>query len=70
MNIATVTFGYDARGRLKSEVRTGESVYNLAYQYDQGGNRTKKIKTINVYPLNKIEDRYYYEFRNSRRTRC
>ncbi len=44
--LATVTLGYDTRGRLISEVRTGQSSYDLAYEYDQGGNRTKKTRTI------------------------
>src|SRR5690554_6180745 len=41
--VGITTFTYDNRGRLTSEVRTGSNPYNLSYEYDQGGNRTKKI---------------------------
>ena len=47
----TVEFDYDNRGRLTHERRFpsfgGDDVYNLTYEYDQGGNRTAKIDTVN-----------------------
>ncbi len=51
----------DNRGRLISEVRTGQSSYDLAYEYDQGGNRKKKTRTIDADHW--FEDRYYYDVR-------
>ncbi len=46
-------FTYDARGRLINETRTGDVglggslwVYDIDYTYDQGGNRTSKVKNF------------------------
>jgi len=47
VQVATTDFGYDARDRLTSEVRTGTVAYNLEYLYDKGGNRTRKIDHAN-----------------------
>ncbi|MEK6800126.1 MAG: hypothetical protein AABZ12_14270, partial [Planctomycetota bacterium] len=49
--IATVSYTYDRRGRLTSEVRNDVQLpsrsYDLSYQYDKGGNRTLKIDSRN-----------------------
>ena len=45
--VATVTYEYDDRGRLIGETRTGEDAYELAYTYDQGGNRLTKTDVGN-----------------------
>ena len=42
MTLATTTFTYDHRSRLIAEQRTGQSPYYRVYEYDAGGNRTKK----------------------------
>ena len=39
---AATTFTYDHRSRLIAEQRTGQSPYYRVYEYDAGGNRTKK----------------------------
>ena len=58
--LAEVTFTYDNLGRLIHEVRydviQGEDVYDLTYEYDPGGNRTRKIDTVN-----EIDVRYHYD---------
>ena len=56
---ATVTFTYDNRRRLIREVRTGATPYDLTYEYDDGGNRTKKIDN-----LGRSEIRYHYDLEN------
>ncbi|MBI4717243.1 MAG: RHS repeat protein, partial [Planctomycetes bacterium] len=43
---ATVNFGYDNRGRLIHETRTGDTAYDLTYTYDQGGNRQQKTDAV------------------------
>lgn len=45
--ISTITYTYDARSRLTRETRDFNPPYDLEYTYDQGGNRTSKIDTIN-----------------------
>ena len=70
---ATVTFEYDTRGRLISEVRTGSSPYDLSYEYDQGGNRTKKSSvsgdiTTDVEYHYDLEAQTTYESFNNRLT--
>jgi hypothetical protein len=53
-------FSYDTRHRLIGEVRTNQFnavVYNRVYQYDQGGNRTKKID-----PTNETEVTYHFDY--------
>jgi len=57
--LAGVTYAYDARGRLISEVRTGDNAYDLAYEYDQGGNRT--LKTQSFSSTHWLEVRYTYD---------
>ncbi len=44
---ATVNFTYDERGRLIHEARTGSHPYDLAYTYDQVGNRLTRIDALN-----------------------
>jgi len=56
---AGVAFAYDTRGRLISEVRTGDNAYDLAYEYDQGGNRT--LKTQSFSSTHWLEVRYTYD---------
>ncbi|MDO8632700.1 MAG: hypothetical protein Q7R41_19630, partial [Phycisphaerales bacterium] len=56
---ADVEFTYDSRRRLIHEVRMtydGTPGYNLAYEYDAGGNRTKKVDN-----LAQTEVRYHYD---------
>ncbi len=55
----TVTFGYDARDRLISEVRGGPNDYDLAYDYDGLGNRL--VKRDETDPQNIVETRYFYD---------
>ena len=69
---AGVVFAYDTRGRLISEVRTGDNAYDLAYEYDQGGNRTLKIQILGpgwwivvVYAYD-ISDPLLYQSNNNR----
>ena len=47
IEVAYTDFVYDERGRLISEVRALEDAYNLAYEYDNGGNRVTKIDVEN-----------------------
>ncbi len=51
---------YDDRGRLVYDRQTitsnGDVVYHFTYEYDLGGNRTKKIDVLNA-----IEVTYYYD---------
>ena len=58
--IAETTFAYDNLGRLIHEARydvvQGRDVYNLGYEYDPGGNRTRKIDAVN-----QIEVQYHYD---------
>ena len=57
---ATVSFTYDDRGRLIHEERMVSSgpspEYDLAYAYDQAGNRLMKIDAIN-----ELETAYVYD---------
>jgi len=39
-----VSFGYDGRGRLVSETRTGHGPYAITYEYDAVGNRTRRVR--------------------------
>ncbi len=68
-NGALVTYTYDARGRLTSEVRTGENPYSYTYAYDAGGNRTLKLDNLDtllwLYHYD-IEDVNYTESHNNR----
>jgi RHS repeat-associated protein len=67
---ASVDFTYDNRHRLIGEVRTGSnSPYTRTYQYDQGGNRTKKIDVtaqIEVTYHYDLEDPPGYDSKNNR----
>jgi RHS repeat-associated protein len=62
---ATTTFAYDNRGRLIEEVRDDNdnpgASYNLTYEYDQGGNRTKKIDTRGAFDIVEVTYTYDYE---------
>jgi len=66
---ATVAFTYETRGRLLQEVRTGQNPYELAYEYDLGGNRTRKVDALNqtevVYHYD-LEDPLLYGSNNNR----
>ncbi len=66
---STVRFTYDSRGRLIAERRTGTHPYDLAYTYDQGGNRLTKTDLLNqretVYHYD-LEDPQAYQHRNNR----
>ncbi|MCH7994497.1 MAG: hypothetical protein IIB57_08630 [Planctomycetes bacterium] len=57
--LATTTFTYDNRGRLTGESRTGAGPYHLLYEYDKGGNRSRKVDL-----LNQIEVLYEYDVDN------
>ena len=61
--VASTTFGYDVRDQLISEVRAGESPYDFAYRYDRGGNRVKKIETVDASV--RIETTYTYDVENA-----
>jgi RHS repeat-associated protein len=65
--VADVDFTYDSRGRLRSEVRnhTGDPSrsYDLAYEYDQAGNRTKKTKKVDL--LSDLVTTYHYDYEDS-----
>lgn len=54
--LARMDFTYDNRGRLTGEIRIGSSPYDLLYEYDKGGNRTRKVDL-----LNEIEMLYEYD---------
>jgi len=56
VQMAQTDFGYDARGRLTSEMRGGTSAYHLVYEYDKGGNRTRKTDVDNA-----VEVVYQYD---------
>jgi YD repeat-containing protein len=60
--VGWVKFAYDARGRLIQEVRTGEHPYHIAYEYDQGGNRTRKVRSLPG--CDRIETVYHYDVEN------
>ena len=67
--VATVGFTHDNRGRLVHEARTGQTPYDLAYSYDQGGNRTQMVDAVNQVEINyhyDIEDPATYESDNNR----
>ena len=57
--VGWVKFAYDARGRLIKEVRTGEHPYHIAYEYDPGGNRTRKVQSLPG--CDRIETVYHYD---------
>ncbi len=62
--LATVTFTYDARGRLTHEERTdfdSTREYDFTYEYDQGGNRTMKISPLTDFGGLRHEVRYDYD---------
>ena len=72
----TSYFDYDNRGRLISEFRVATSPadeYDLDYEYDQGGNRTRKVDHANdreiVYHYD-IEDPEEYGSENNRLMYC
>lgn len=50
-----------SRGRLVSEVRTGEDPYDIAHEYDQGGNGTMKIDQSNSSFTIRVECHYDVE---------
>ena len=52
-----MTFFYDTRRRLSSEVRGFD--YDYVYRYDGGGNRTRKILTLDF--LHDITTWYHYD---------
>jgi len=57
LRVASTYLDYDDRGRLIEENRTvSSSDYHLRYEYDQGGNRTRKTDL-----LNDTEVRYEYD---------
>ena len=69
------TYDYDNRGRLISEVRIvpgSHIVYDLIYEYDAGGNRTRKVdlendrETLYTYDVNVIENPNPYDSENNR----
>ena len=51
-----MTVTYDNRRRLIREVRTGATPYDLAYEYDAGGNRTVKTDAVND-----LRTEYHYD---------
>ena len=53
---ATVSFNYDTRGRLIEEERTTSLPYHFSYEYDQGGNREKKIDERNELSVTYVYD--------------
>ena len=61
-----VEFEYDDRGRLIQEIRYapgpgyGLEIYNLAYEYDQVGNRLRKTDIVN--PFLTYETNYTYDY--------
>ena len=60
--MASVEFDYDNRGRLIREARydrDSANEYHIAYEYDQGGNRTKKTESTGG--CNRIETVYTYD---------
>lgn len=58
---AQTTYGYDRRGRLTSETRTGSTPYQATYIYDAGGNRTGKTFQSGT---KAIEVDYHYDVSN------
>lgn len=69
--LAVVTFTYDARHRLIHEVRQADPAteYDVAYTYDQGGNRLVKIDALNQRRVEyhyDLEDPGTYASRNNR----
>jgi RHS repeat-associated protein len=57
---ANVEYTYDKRRRLTQEVRTGANPYSFAYEYDKGGNRTKKTERNSAGQVVK-RTKYYYD---------
>jgi len=55
---ATTTFEYDDRGRLIGETRisAGDDDYDISYEYDQVGNRKRKLDSIQL-----IDVVYHYD---------
>ncbi|MDO8631090.1 MAG: RHS repeat-associated core domain-containing protein, partial [Phycisphaerales bacterium] len=56
---AVVTYTYENRRRLIHEVRSGATPYDLAYEYDAGGNRT--VKTDATDPQYVLRTEYTYD---------
>jgi RHS repeat-associated protein len=67
--VSTTTFTYDVRGRLRHEVRTGQSPYDLTYTYDQLGNRLTKVDALanrtTAYTYD-VSDPLFYGSKNNR----
>jgi YD repeat-containing protein len=67
VDVGDVHFVYDERGRLTSEIRTHAGdlsrSYNLAYEYDQAGNRIKK--TDHGPFGNDLVTTYHYDYENT-----
>lgn len=47
VTVGVTSFTYDSRSRLTREYRTLSDVYDLTYEYDQGGNRSRKSDMLN-----------------------
>ena len=61
---AAVAFDYDPRGRLISEIRETTHAYMLEYEYDAGGNRTRKARRdVTTWALLE-ETVYHYDLEN------
>ena len=58
--VTTTTFGNDNRNRLTYEKRVQgfARVYEYSYEYDQGGNRTKKIQNLGFTERHETEHTY------------
>jgi hypothetical protein len=64
-----VEFWHDDRGRLIRELRLGRNPYHLKYEYDQGGNRTRKFDIRNNRRVEydyDVDDPDYYGSRANR----
>ncbi len=58
---STTTFAYDDRGRLIEEMRAGDHAYWIEYEYDQGGNRKKKLEHDTVSGDIVVQTLYRYD---------
>ena len=76
LGVGRTYYDYDNRGRLINEVRIAINpytvVYDLVYEYDAGGNRTRKVdlennrETLYTYDVNVIENPNPYDSENNR----
>ncbi|MCP4591836.1 MAG: hypothetical protein GY842_13960, partial [bacterium] len=57
--VAVTTFEHDARGRLTRESRLGTSAYEVAYTYDDNGNRRTEVETTDGEPT--VSTHYNYD---------